>query len=561
MSRMDGRLVAVGWKPLMDGGWRVYLQALEHLDRSDWRQALVLLAEAETTFRADDDNDGLWRTLIGQAVLHRRENAPALALARAQAALQAATAAGDTFAAGCIAWQIADIALAQGDYRKASTHLERAQVALDAAGMAPPGGALAAAAQLCSEITRWSQACERQQLGRRETEAAIAEVRRELLDRLNQAAGALRAAQAGAGQAGEVEDRFLIPEAPGPAAPSDGAAPRPALGARLVGWWRRRSDAGTSPGPPPPPAAIALPPHQPAGPHARDEPAPPGQASEEPARIPPVSAAPQPASLAQPEAQRAPPAQREGLAVYCFGSFRVYLDDTLIERWESARARAIFKYLVTHRATAILKEVLADMFWPDSEPELARRSLHQAIYCLRQTFKRHAPDAQIIQFADGRYQINPAIAIWIDSEEFGQAIEQARVFEATGAIEQAMRTYAMAIDLYGGEFLAEDRYEGWTEESRRTCQALYLEALHHLARYHYDRGEHTTAILLGQRALAHESCDEESHRLLMACYMAQGLRHLAVRQFQLCASALKTELGVSPSDELESFYRRVVAAG
>src|SRR5262249_44524324 len=91
-----------------------------------------------------------------------------------------------------------------------------------------------------------------------------------------------------------------------------------------------------------------------------------------------------PATLAR---GQAPPIPRAGLAVYCFGNSRVYIDDTLVERWESARGRAIFKYLVAHRATAAPKELLADLFWPGSEPELARRSLHQAIYCLRQTFK------------------------------------------------------------------------------------------------------------------------------------------------------------------------------
>jgi len=249
------------------------------------------------------------------------------------------------------------------------------------------------------------------------------------------------------------------------------------------------------------------------------------------------------------------------LAIYCFGNFRVYCNDVVIDRWESARGRAIFKYLVARRATAVPKEVLADMFWPDSEPELARRSLHQAIYCLRQTFKRIMPDIQVIKFANDRYQINLDMPIWVDSEAFSQEIEQARAQYAAGKVDQAMQAYAIAIDLYEAPFLAEDRYEEWTDEPRRTNQAMYLEALHRLARHHVERGEHPAAILLGQRALAEESCDEESHQLVMACYMAQGLRHLAVRQFQICANALKTELGLSPSEELETFYRRVVAAG
>jgi DNA-binding SARP family transcriptional activator len=239
----------------------------------------------------------------------------------------------------------------------------------------------------------------------------------------------------------------------------------------------------------------------------------------------------------------------------------VYCNDVLIDRWESARGRMIFKYLVARRATPVPKEVLADMFWPDSEPELARRSLHQAIYCLRQTFKRLMPDIQVIQFSNDRYQINLEMEIWVDAEAFAQEIEQARTQYSAGKIEQAMQAYAVAVDLYHAPFLAEDRYEEWTDDLRRAYQAMYLEALHRLARYHVERGEHPAAILLCQRALVEESCDEESHQMLMTCYMAQGLRHLAVRQFQICANALKSELGLSPSEDLDAFYRRVVATG
>jgi DNA-binding SARP family transcriptional activator len=248
-----------------------------------------------------------------------------------------------------------------------------------------------------------------------------------------------------------------------------------------------------------------------------------------------------------------------GLAIYCFGSFRAYYDDRPVDRWESARGRTIFKYLAARRTVPMPKDQLADMFWPESEPELARRSLHQAIYCLRQTFKRLAPDIQIVRFADDRYQISPDVPIWIDAEEFGQMVEQARGLRAAGKNEQAMQAYAVAVDLYSAPFLPEDRYEEWTEEPRRTFQAMYLEALHGLAHYHHDRGEHPAAILLCQRALSEESCDEEAHQLLMACYLAQGLRHLAVRQHQICVNALKAELGLTPSEELEAFYRRAVA--
>lgn len=550
-------------------GWIEYRQALELVVLSDWPRALGLLAEAETTFRTVDDQHGLWRALIGQALLHWREGGASLAIARALAALRVAEAADDGFAVGCVAWQIANMTLAQGDYRKAADYFDQAQLAFDAVGMAPPGGVLAGAARLCNEIARWQQMCERQQIGRREAELAAAAIQRDLTACLNQAARSIHAAPAVFAGMNEGPG-FFLPEPPTLLAMPEAVLPRPGLSGWLTRLWRRLVQSGD-------PSVVEGLVHVsvPAAPEMADPES--GVSSqdeqvESPAALAaaPAEGAPQappepPLAPAMPGPHSAPaqprPAARAGLAISCFGNFRVYYNDQLIDRWESARGRLIFKYLVARRPSSAPKELLADRFWPDSEPELARRSLHQAIYCLRQTFKHVAPEEQIVQFVGDRYQINPEIAVWVDSEEFGQVVERARALGAAGKLEQAMSSYAVAVDLYSAPFLAEDRYEEWTEEPRRTYQAMYLEALHRLARHHYERGEHPSAILLCQRALAEESCDEESHQMLMACYLAQGLRHLAVRQYQICASTLKAELGLAPSEELESFYRRSVVAG
>jgi DNA-binding SARP family transcriptional activator len=325
------------------------------------------------------------------------------------------------------------------------------------------------------------------------------------------------------------------------------------LQARLSRWWQALGGGGHPAEPPraSPPEALRLPPR----------PALPPQAAIVVEARPTEPPRPPEAGEASPEPRAAAPAPRSGarLAVSCFGPFRVALDDQPIDRWESARARTVFKYLITRRDTAALKEQLADMFWPHSEPELAKRSLHQAIYCLRQSFKRVDPQLAIVLFSDDYYQLNPEISVWVDSEEFSGAIAQARARSACGDTDAALRAYALAADLARGEFLAEDRYESWAEELRQRYSAMLSEALRCLSANHYARSDYATAILFSQRLLAQESCDEEAHLTLMRCYMAQGLRHLAVRQYQICVTALKGELGLSPSDDLEAFYQQVLA--
>jgi len=107
-----------------------------------------------------------------------------------------------------------------------------------------------------------------------------------------------------------------------------------------------------------------------------------------------------------------------GLTVYTFGNLRVYFNDTLIDQWEGARSRSLFRFLIAHRRAPVSKERLSALFWPDSEPDLARSSLHQAVYCLRQTFKRVMGETPVVLFVNGCYALASDLPLWVDADAF-----------------------------------------------------------------------------------------------------------------------------------------------
>jgi DNA-binding SARP family transcriptional activator len=539
----------------MPSGWTLYLQALEFLSQHEGETALLLLAKAETIFLGEDDLQGLWRALAGQAAAHWYIGDVPLAVARATVALRTATAAGDRLAEGVAAWQLALLHLRQEEYSAAADSLLHVQQTLGPERAEIIGESITAGALICREIEHWQDMHARRLVKRGTAEQVVSAIHRDLAGHLVQAAAVLHRLWGRDNPVDDIEPLLMTPRTPGELAPSPPAHEHVSLGARLARWWRSLTSEPT-PLPEPqrlPPSALLLPSLvMPPEVLRTSEPEPAAPAP------PPLPSPAQPAPADVALAGATQPAGAR-LAVNCFGPFRVSLEDQPIERWDSTRGRTIFKYLITRRPAPAPKELLADMFWADSEPELARRSLHQAVYCLRQSFKRIDPAAAIVLFNGDCYQLNPAISIWVDSEEFYSAVTHARASRASGRIDEAMRSYALAADLAKGEFLEEERYEAWAEELRRSYSTMVTEALRELSSYHYERGDYATAILFCQRLLARESCDEEAHLLLMRCYTAQGLRHMAVRQYQICANTLRTELGLSPSDELEAFYQQVVA--
>jgi len=245
------------------------------------------------------------------------------------------------------------------------------------------------------------------------------------------------------------------------------------------------------------------------------------------------------------------------LGVHCLGPFRVYRGDRLLRDWSSRKAQAIFKYLITHRHVPVSKDILMDIFWPDADPEAARRNLHQAIYALRQTLKVEEADFQFIRFENDRYRFASALTIWLDVEEFEQHVQRGRKLEQNHAKTQAMAEYGLAEGLYEGDFMAEELYEDWPQARRQSLWQTYLSVAYSLAQYYLDQREYAAATALSQRILARDSCQEKAHQILMRCYLAQGQRHLVARQFQLCAQALQTELELPPSAETQMLYKRI----
>jgi DNA-binding SARP family transcriptional activator len=245
------------------------------------------------------------------------------------------------------------------------------------------------------------------------------------------------------------------------------------------------------------------------------------------------------------------------LVVYCLGSFRVYQDDQPIQDWKSSKGKAIFKYLVVHRGVPIAKEVLMDLFWPDSTPDAARNNLNVAIYGLRQTLRQTRPDLSHILFQDDHYLLKPELQIWVDVEAFMEHVKRAQNLEQHGELTLAIQEYRAAEALYQGEFLGDDRYEDWPVPQRQRLEANYFSLLDRLSRYYLDQEDYDACATMCKKMLAVDPCREEAHRRLMRYYSQLNQRYLALRQYHWCVEALANELDVGPSQTTMDLYEQI----
>lgn len=240
--------------------------------------------------------------------------------------------------------------------------------------------------------------------------------------------------------------------------------------------------------------------------------------------------------------QEAPPR----LAVCCLGPFQVYLNDELVADWRNGKSKSVFKYLIAHHNRPVSKEVLMDLFWPDANPNHARNSLNVTIYHIRHALSGPLSFSHVL-FQDNCYLLNPDLEIWADSDAFSEHYALARAMDEHGDQESAIREYRAAETLYGGAFLEEDRYEEWVSPIRQALENDYLKLLDRLSHYYFEREDYDRCVIVCNKVLAVDPCNEEAHRNVMRCYSRQDQPNLAIRQYQSCVRALNNEIGAAPS--------------
>jgi DNA-binding SARP family transcriptional activator len=251
--------------------------------------------------------------------------------------------------------------------------------------------------------------------------------------------------------------------------------------------------------------------------------------------------------------RRSAPAE---LAVHLLGPFCAAVDDVPVGDWPSARSRSLFAYLLAHREPWPLREMLMEVFWPESPPEASRNSLNVAIHGLRRTLRTVTAEPLILH-SGGAYGIHPDLRLWLDVEEFESRVHNGRRCEEAGDADLAAREYESADGLYRGEFLAEDLYEEWAALTRDHLRLAHLDALSRLSNLHFSAGRYAACAALCRRIIESDPCREDAHRRLMRCYSRQGQSHLALMQYQACARALAAELGVDADPATASLHDQI----
>ena len=242
------------------------------------------------------------------------------------------------------------------------------------------------------------------------------------------------------------------------------------------------------------------------------------------------------------------------IKVWLLGGFRVSVGSRVIEQddWHLRKAAALVKLLALSPGHRLHREQIMDLLWPELGTKAASNNLRQVLYAARRILDP-AVGSRYLASREGSLALCPGGDIWVDADVFEVAAQTARRVGEPSA-------YEAALDLYAGDLLPEDRYEGWADGRRRELRGAYLSLLFGLASAHEKRGDHGSAVEALLRAVSEDPVREDAHVGLMRLYALSGRKAEALRQYDELQNTVSRELGVEPSASSRAL-REEIATG
>jgi DNA-binding SARP family transcriptional activator len=248
--------------------------------------------------------------------------------------------------------------------------------------------------------------------------------------------------------------------------------------------------------------------------------------------------------------------------IHCFGQLRVSIAGQNID-WRIAggapkKSQTLFAYLLQCGAKGANAEQISELLWPDEESDAIKRSrLHHTIAMLRKTLG--LPES-IVRSGD-TYRLNAPAGSWIDINTFEQHCRRGLALFKKDELEQALRVYLAADQLYTGELFeelpreyVESENENWCIPRRIWLREMALKLQNDLANVLMRLGRTREALEHCQKALAIDPASEVANEVAIRIFAVQGREDAVHRQYKQYQQALKA-MGEAESAELRAIFR------
>jgi DNA-binding SARP family transcriptional activator len=236
-----------------------------------------------------------------------------------------------------------------------------------------------------------------------------------------------------------------------------------------------------------------------------------------------------------------------------FGGLRVTVGDRAVDpsAWTRRSPRGVVSLLALAPGHRLNREQVMFALWPDLGPAAAGNNLRKAVHFARRALDEEPERAARLLITETETLSLPT-DVWTDVGAFRSAAAAARRSSDPAA-------YQVALDLYAGDLLPDDRYEDWVGPTLDELRADRVALLSEQAGLLEARGELQEAATALRQALVAEPVEEDLAVRLMRVLALMGRRHDAAEVYDRFAEALAADMGTEPSVATQELRHEVVA--
>jgi DNA-binding SARP family transcriptional activator len=224
------------------------------------------------------------------------------------------------------------------------------------------------------------------------------------------------------------------------------------------------------------------------------------------------------------------------VTIRLLGAFAIEIDGRTVPdaAWRHQRAADLVKILALAPGHRLTRDQVIDTLWPSLSPTAGGANVRKAAHRARQA----TGEPGVIGIGGGMVVLGPGRRVETDVARFESALDRAESGGGPGA-------FRVAVSLYRGDLLPDDRYAEWSGSRRDRLRWRYTRAL-------------AGAGMWG-RLVDVDPIDERAHREIMRGHLQNGDRAAALRQYEVLRETLRDELGVAPSPESVQLYESALS--
>ncbi|HEY5685939.1 MAG TPA: BTAD domain-containing putative transcriptional regulator [Acidimicrobiia bacterium] len=225
---------------------------------------------------------------------------------------------------------------------------------------------------------------------------------------------------------------------------------------------------------------------------------------------------------------------------------------------DTKKAVALLAYLAVSGQEQS-RDHLADLLWPETDPERARATLRRTLSALRSGLGERWVEAD-----RSSVRFKPDDDTFVDVDQLLHAAAETHDHGLDRVCPRCIDVLSPAAAMLRGEFMEGfalrgcPAFDDWMRAEAEHLRRRVSLVLERLSTAFASQGRYPEAIQATGRWLAVDPLLEKAHRSMMLLHAWSGDRSGAVDSYRACVAVLDRELGVEPLEETTELYEAIL---